>query len=121
MELQQQGEICSENLLAVMLRCATKSLSQCFQVQLLEAEIYSFRGKHQEAKEAYTASIETARSSRFVHEQGLACELAGHHCRKIGDDATARSFYNQAKQCYLDWGSQMKVDCIDRALGAVPN
>jgi len=29
---------------------------------------------------------------------------------------SALSYFNQAKQCYIQWGSQMKVDVITREL-----
>ena len=65
---------------------------------------------------SYAAAIRYACSSRFIHEQGLACELAGYHYKRNGDMSDARSLFEQAKKCYTDWGSQMKVDSITRAL-----
>ena len=46
----------------------------------------------------------------------LACELAGNHYKKIGDNKSALGFFNQAKQCYTEWGSQMKVEVINKQL-----
>ena len=86
------------------------------QVHLLEAENFSFQGNHEEAKASYAAAITSARCSRFINEQGLACELAAHHYKKIGDHMSSWSFFNQAKQCYIEWGSQMKVDSVTRQL-----
>lgn len=86
------------------------------QFHLLEAESYSFHGNHEEAKASYAAAILAARRSRFVHEQGLTCEMAGFHYKKMGDHNGAQDFFNQAKQCYEEWGSQMKVDSIVRQL-----
>ena len=65
---------------------------------------------------SYAAAIRSARSSRVINEQGLACELAGYHYKRNGDLSDARSLFEQAKKCYTDWGSQMKVDSITRAL-----
>ena len=65
---------------------------------------------------SYATAIRSARSSRFIHEQGLACELAGYHYKRNGDLSGARSLFGQAKKCYTDWGSQMKVDSITHAL-----
>lgn len=78
-------------------------------VHLLEAEYFSLRWKNDEAKIAYDAAIAASRSSKFIHEQGLACELAGFHYTRIEKYDTAREFFNQAKTCYNEWGSQMKV------------
>ena len=78
----------------------------------MEAESFSHHGRQEEAKTSYAAAIISARSSRFVHEQGLACELAGFHYKRIGDHKSAWGYFNQAKQCYADWGSQVKMDDV---------
>jgi hypothetical protein len=82
----------------------------------LEAERFSHQGKHNEAKASYIASISSALASGFIHEQGLACELAGNHCKKMNDVSSAQNFYVQAQVCYEEWGSQMRVDRITRQL-----
>ena len=81
----------------------------------------SHEGKHDEAKASYVASINSAKASGFIHEQGLACELAGKHCKKVGDNGSARNFFNQAKVCYTEWGSQMRVDSITSQLNFLTN
>ncbi|KAL7526795.1 LOW QUALITY PROTEIN: hypothetical protein ACHAXR_005057, partial [Thalassiosira sp. AJA248-18] len=81
-------------------------------VSLLEAEKYSFDQENDAAKAAYATAISLARSSKFIHEQGLAAELAAFHFQKIGDNENAQVHFTQAKQCYAEWGSQMKVDSI---------
>mmetsp|Transcript_14825 Transcript_14825/g.35681 ORF Transcript_14825/g.35681 Transcript_14825/m.35681 type:complete len:1443 (+) Transcript_14825:88-4416(+) len=81
-------------------------------VHLLEAELYSWERKTEKAKHAYNAAIESSRASKFIHEQGLACELAGLHYKGIAKYDTARDFFNQARDCYEEWGSQIKVDYI---------
>ena len=86
----------------------------------MEAELKSYEGKHDEAKAYYVASISSAEASGFIHEQGLACELAGKHCKKLGDNSSARNFFNQAKVCYTEWGSQMRVESIARQLNLLP-
>ena len=86
------------------------------QLHLVEAELSSYEGKNKKAKASYAAAITSARSSGFIHEQGLACELAGLHYKKISDHGSALTFLNDAKRCYAEWGSQMKVDSIDRRL-----
>ncbi len=74
-----------------------------------------------EAQASYAAAINSARSSGFIHEQGLACELFGYHCKKLNNLTSARAFFNQAKQCYKEWGSQMKVDSITSILILLPD
>jgi len=82
----------------------------------LEAEFNSFEGRNEDANEGYISAIGLAQSAKFKSEEGLAAELAGFHSKKIGDRNKARSYFDLAKQCYSEWGSQMKVDYIDRHL-----
>ena len=87
----------------------------CRKVYLLEVEKFSFRG-NKRATSSYAAAITSACSSGFIHEQRLACELAGFHHKKIGEHEIAWDYFKQAKQCYSKWGSQVKVDSISRQL-----
>ena len=91
-------------------------MSVIHKVHLLEAEILSSEGKNGLASASYTAAIVSAQNSCLIHEQGLACELAGAHYKRVGDYGSAFSLLNQAKQCYENWGSQMKVDSVSRQL-----
>jgi len=54
-------------------------------LHLLEAESFSSNGHNTLAIKSYKAAIEASKSSRFIHEQGLACELAAIHCKKVKD------------------------------------
>ena len=93
----------------------------CNKVHLLEAQMFSFDKKNAEAKVSYAAAISSSCASRFIHEQGLACELAGLHYTKIGEPETALHLLQRAKECYQSWGSQMKVESITQLMkNAVP-
>ena len=87
----------------------------------MEAELKSYEGKHNEANASYVASINSAQASGFIHEQGLACELAGKHCKKVGDHSSARNYFDLAKACYTEWGSQISVESITSQLNLVPD
>jgi hypothetical protein len=86
------------------------------QVHLLEAEQFSVQDEHSKARASYLAAIDSARNSGFFHEQGLACELAGHHCKNVGDGSGAWNYFDQAKRCYTEWGSQLTVEKITQQL-----
>ena len=58
---------------------------------------------------AYCTSIEAAHESKFVHEEGLACELAGMHYERVKNIEQALCLFKQAQDCYDYWGSRMKV------------
>ena len=87
-----------------------------YQVHLLEAEQFSFQKRNIKAQSSYAAAINSACFSGVIHEQGLTCELAGYHFKKVSDLPSAWISFEQAKQCYVEWGSQMKVDSVSRQL-----
>ena len=76
---------------------------------LLQAEKLSFCLQNSEAEDAYDAAIKASQSSKFVHEEGLACELAGSHFERLGKKEQAISLFQQAEQCYKTWGSKKKT------------
>ncbi len=88
---------------------------QC-KIHLLEAEVYSTTDYKDKANVSYNAAIAAARSSKFVHEQGLSCELAALHYLKSRDYASATNLFKEAKECYEKWGSEVKVDSITKQL-----
>ena len=85
-------------------------------VHLIEAEKYSYQGLNKEARSSYGAAIMAARSSKFVHEQGLACELSALHCQRNGDFDQAMKFFSQASICYSKWGSSLKVEAVSHEI-----
>ena len=64
----------------------------------------------------YDASITAAKKNGFIHEQGLACEKAGFYCKGTREVNLASVYFNQARLCYEEWGSSMKVDFIQKEL-----
>ncbi len=88
---------------------------------LVQAEIHSHEGKVDEAEAAYGAAITAARASNFIHEQGLACEYAAFHCKRNDKLDHAVNFFHQAKLCYNEWGSSMKMDYCTRQISEIAN
>ena len=92
-------------------------------LRLLEAEHAAAEGNSfgdtRQVLATYNASIASAKHSRFIHEQGLACEKAGFYCKKAGDVKNALIYFNQARQCYSEWGSSVKVDFIQNELNSL--
>jgi len=86
-------------------------------LRLLEAEQQCLTKHHRRAIDLYKASIESAKRSGFIHEQGLACEKAGFYFKdKNSDSEKALEYFKQARQCYEQWGSSMKVDFIQNEI-----
>jgi len=85
-------------------------------VLLLEAEMHSFKNKVDVATAKYSEAVAAFSSARYVHEQGLAFELAGFHYIRNDQPETALDFFQQAKDCYTQWGSNVKIDFITRQI-----
>jgi hypothetical protein len=85
----------------------------------LKAEYLSLSNKKQEADLEYDVAISSSRSSRFVHEEGLSCELAAIHYKHHGDNDKALILLCRAQKCYEVWGSQMKVEEMSRQIGLI--
>jgi hypothetical protein len=85
-------------------------------LRLLEAEQQSLTKHHCRAIPLYDASIASAKRTGFIHEQGLACEKAGFYCKREENNEKAVEYFNQARVCYEEWGSSMKVEFIQKEL-----
>ena len=86
---------------------------------LLEAEVRAVEmqhASHTNIMALYDSSIAHAKQSRFIHEEGLACEKAGLYCKKVQDYERARNYFNRARVCYSEWGSSVKVAFIQNEL-----
>ncbi|KAL3797956.1 hypothetical protein HJC23_013194 [Cyclotella cryptica] len=101
----------AQNLLPVLAK-AEKSSQWNFKSKssILKAEYLSLTSKKDKAELEYATAISSARSSKFIHEEGMACELAGMHYKHHGHKAKALELLFHAQKCYEAWGSQMKVD-----------
>ena len=86
---------------------------------LLLAEKLSSSSKHEKAEVQYMKAIEESRSSHFVHEEGLACELAGMHYERRGDMTKAKELFQQAEICYETWGSAAKIRQVQKKIKSI--
>ena len=86
---------------------------------LLLAEKLSSSSKHEKAEVHYMKAIEESRSSHFVHEEGLACELAGMHYERRGDITKAKELFQQAENCYETWGSAAKIRQVQKKIKSI--
>ena len=88
---------------------------------LLEAEWNSIQKDSDVATVAplYDAASATARNSKYIHAQGLACEKAGFYHKRKNDAQSAVKYFKQARECYEMWGSNLKVASIQRELDSL--
>ncbi len=86
-------------------------------LRLLEAEQQYLTKHHERAIELYEDSIECAKKSGFIHEQGLACEKLGFYFKnKASNNEKALEYFQQARECYEEWGSSMKVALMQKEI-----
>ncbi len=85
-------------------------------LELLQAELHGLDARHNKAVTLYNASIASAKRSKFIHEQGLACERAGLYYKKMGSVQNAMTFFQQAHACYKEWGSTVRAEVVQREL-----
>lgn len=86
---------------------------------LLQAEHFSIVGEIEKAKAKYRDAVKASKDSKFGHEQGLSCELAGNFHKNNGNTTYALDLYSQAKVCYEKWGAHMKVKFITQQIDAL--
>ena len=86
---------------------------------LLLAELKQVNGDLVSAEEFYKSSILSARSHKFVHEEGLAMESLGLFYRNIGREEDAIEMLMSARSCYVKWGASAIVERLDSEIAAM--
>ena len=83
---------------------------------LLSAELLFVKGEHEEAQKQYEAAIDSAKKHKFLHEEGLAMELLGLFHKEVGNTEDAKTMFNNARDCYEQWGATAVIERIDSQL-----
>ena len=79
---------------------------------LLRAEIHYTKGEANEAAKCYEASIKSAKNHKFIHEEAVACELAGYFFKEQGDEIKSKTMFKQARDAYTKWGATAKANSL---------
>jgi PAS domain S-box-containing protein len=90
---------------------------------LIGAEIARLEGRHLDAERLYEESIRLARQNGFVHNEGIASELAARFYSARDFETIAQAYLRNARYCYLRWGADGKVRQLDESypqLGVEP-
>ncbi len=82
-------------------------------VALVGAEIARIEGRALDAMDSYEQAIRSARANGFVHNEGLANELAARFYAARGLEQIAHLYLRNARRCYLRWGADGKVRQLD--------
>ncbi len=80
---------------------------------LVSAEVARLEGRDVDAMRAYEEAILFARTSAFIQNEALACELAARFYAKRGFDQIAEMYVRNARSCYARWGADGKVRQLD--------
>jgi PAS domain S-box-containing protein len=80
---------------------------------LVGAEIARIEGRILDAEHLYEQAIRSARANGFVHNEGLANEIAARFYAERGFDQFAELYLRNARYCYLRWGADGKVRQLD--------
>jgi PAS domain S-box-containing protein len=86
---------------------------------LVSAEVARIEHRDLEAMRLYEEAIRMARENGFVHDEGIANELAAQFCFQRGLERFAYSYLYNARNCYLRWGALGKVKQLDKRYPAI--
>ncbi|HEX3106741.1 MAG TPA: sigma 54-interacting transcriptional regulator [Terriglobales bacterium] len=81
---------------------------------LVAAEIARIEGRTLEAEELYEKAIRSAHANGFLHNEGVANEVAGRFYSARGFEKIATTYLREARYCYLRWGADAKVRQLEQ-------
>jgi GAF domain-containing protein len=81
---------------------------------LVGAEIARIEGRDSDAMRLYEEAIKSAHGNEFVHNEGLANELAARFHGACGFETISRAYLRNARYCYVRWGADGKVRQLDQ-------
>ncbi len=79
---------------------------------LLQAEEQFSRRNFEEAETLYDAAILSSKAHKFVNEEALANELAGHFYLETGRRNRSVHYFSCAFEKYTEWGAVAKANTL---------
>jgi len=79
---------------------------------LLQAEEQFCKRNFEEAEKLYDAAILSSKAHKFVNEEALANELAGHFYLESGRRNRSVHYFSQAFEKYNEWGAVAKAKTL---------
>ena len=83
---------------------------------LLQAEEQFCERDFEEAERLYDAAIKSSKEHKFLNEEALANELAGHFYRDTGRRSKSIPYFVQAIAKYTEWGAVVKANSLSKYL-----
>jgi predicted ATPase len=81
---------------------------------LVSAELARIEGRDVDAMRLYEQAIRSAHENGFVHNEGIAYEVAGRFYLDRGCETICHACLRNARSCYLRWGANGKVRQLDQ-------
>jgi predicted ATPase/GAF domain-containing protein len=82
--------------------------------ELVSSEVARVHGRELDAERLYEQAIQSAREQGFIHNEGLAYELAARFYAARGFEVIAHTYLRNARYCYFRWGALGKVKQLDQ-------
>ncbi len=86
--------------------------SSSTEAYLLQAEEQFSRMNFEPAEKLYDAAILSSKIHKFVNEEALANELAGHFYLETGRKNRSVHYFSQAFEKYNEWGAVAKANTL---------
>ena len=83
-------------------------------VALVAAEIARLEGRELDSERLYETAIRLARERGFLHNEGIASELAAQFYNARGFKTISHAYLRNARHCFFRWGADGKVEALDR-------
>ncbi|MGA8655048.1 MAG: PAS domain S-box protein [Chthoniobacterales bacterium] len=81
---------------------------------LVGAEIARIEGRELDAMRLYEQAVKSAGENGFVHNEGIANEMAGRFYLGRSFETIGHTYLRNARSCYLRWGARGKVKQFDQ-------
>ncbi len=81
--------------------------------ELVRAEMARVLTHRMEAMDLYDRAIALAKEHQYIHEEGLANELAAKFYLSQGKITIAKAYMREARYCYLQWGAVAKLQYLE--------
>jgi PAS domain S-box-containing protein len=82
---------------------------------LVCAEVARVDSRDVDAMRLYDQAIRFASENGFIHDEGIANEVAGRFYLDRGFETIGRAYLRNARYCYLRWGAHGKVKQVEKS------
>lgn len=89
------------------------------QYLIASAEMNRVTGQGQKASGLYEQAIQSAEKYYFINYKALACELAGKFQFQSGNQIMAKTYLDNSRKAYFQWGASAKVEQLEREFSEI--